>query len=51
MHVYGFAYHKTRCGEWEQTSRDRERFKRRIDRIHEVLMPAHLKKCKAMGIK
>ena len=51
MHAWRFAYHKARCGEWEQIACDRERFRRRIDKVNEILHPMLVKKYEEMGIK
>ena len=39
MRVWDFAYRSARRGEWETFARDRDRFKKIINRIGNVLHP------------
>ena len=45
MH-WTYAYKAARKGPWEQYARDRERFKKRIERVEVVLRPVLLNKIK-----
>ncbi|XP_058120009.1 uncharacterized protein LOC131284270 [Anopheles ziemanni] len=40
MRAWDFAYRQARKGEWEMAARDRERFRKRIDDLEQVLGPA-----------
>lgn len=40
MRAWDFAYRQARKGEWEMAARDRERFRKRIDDLEQMLGPA-----------
>lgn len=39
MYAWSFAYNAARKGPWEQYGRDNERFRERIRRSNQVLLP------------
>lgn len=39
LHVWTYAYKQARKSDWEQLTRDRARFERRIQKCGEILVP------------
>ena len=44
MYAWDFAHRQARLGQWEQCARDRERFRARIARAAETIIPVIMRK-------